>query len=778
MTSMKTTLLFLKRWASSIGHILWPAILLMVCCLAFFWEAMWLPAGEVIAGNDLTNMFLHWFRFAVSEVRQGEFPLWNPYLFSGLPFAANPQPALFYPPTWLAWIMPVERALSWIIVGHVWLAGIGTYAWLRSEGATKSGALLAGVTFAFSGYVFVRVYAGHLGVITTGAWLPVILWAYRAALNHRSGWIAVVGGVPVGLSILAGHTATFLYVALGLAGYALFCTWEHWQTKQSAPILKTPLGLVSLMVLTGLALAAVQLFPLVEMVWHSTRQSPGSDFAARFSWPPGYLVTLFVPNFFGEPLRTGYWGDGIYDEYIYYVGVLPLILAFLGSRLRHRLKPFLVALGLGALLLALGQYGALHRLFYRFVPLFNATRAPARAGFLFTLAAAALAGLTASRLTSPHTETRYPPQQTITRLLTPLKGPGVRIGVAGALGLVLLGFAAFAWGRDSNPAAGRLWHQANQTALFLFFLGLSLALLHAVRTEGRLHSGLAIGLVLLDLWTFGNGLVEPKVVEESAFWRGVETVVPDPQTKRVLPWGLNDWFQNGGMPLGLRSVFGYDPLVLARYETFITSRPDPLARTYDLLNAGYIAAPLALEFGDHQEPPPTLLAGPDAFVYERPNAMPRAWVATAWEVLDDAATLNRIHAPDFDPHTTALVTTDPACTVTSTESPAQVTFETDRVNRIAVQVQSGGGLLIFSEVDYPGWEVTVDGVPAAAQRADYLLRAVCVPPGEHTVVWNYNPPWFRVGLGVTLATLGLVGLSGIMLFRRKALVKRDYREEV
>ncbi len=754
---------------ASIGHALWPAILLTVCCLTFFWDVLRLPAGQVIAGNDLTNMFLHWLHFAVSEIRQGEFPLWNPYLFSGIPFAANPQPALFYPPTWLAWIMPVERALSWIIVGHVWLAGIGTYAWLRSEGTTKAGALLAGITFAFSGYVFVRIYAGHLGVITTGAWLPVILWAYRAALNHRSWRIAIIGGVPVGLSILAGHTATFLYVSLGLAGYVLFCTWEHSQIKQPASTPKAPLALAGLMVLTGLALAAVQLLPLVEMVSRSTRQSPGYDFAARFSWPPGYLLTLFVPNFFGEPLHTGYWGDGIYDEYIYYIGVLPLLLALLGVRLRHRLRPFLVALGLGALLLALGQYGILHRLFYRFVPLFNSTRAPARAGFLFTLAAAALAGLTAGRLAAPHTEAHSKARSTIPRLLTPLNGPGMRIGVAAALVLVLLEFAAFAWGRDSNPAAGRLWHQANQTALFLLFLTLSLALLHAARTEGRLRGGLAIGLALFDLWTFGNGLVEPRAVEASAFWQGVESVVSAPQTKRVLPWGLNDWLQNGGMPLGLRSVFGYDPLVPARYETFITSRPDPLARTYDLLNAGYIVAPVALEFGEHQEPPPTLLAGPDAFVYERPNAMPRAWVTTAWEVLDDAATLDRIHAPDFDPHTTALVTTDPACTVVPTNRPAQVTFETERANRLVVRVQSGGGLLIFSEVDSPGWEATVDGAPATAQRADYLLRAVCVPPGEHTVAWNYAPPRFRVGLGVTLTTLGIVAIACIGLFRRKAL---------
>ena len=194
---------------------IWPIGTLALLCILFFWDVLILPADHIVAGNDLANMFLHWSRFALSSVWQGELPLWNPYLFSGVPFVANPQPALFYPPTWLALLTDATQALGWVMVLHVWLAGVGTYAWLRSEGASTQGALVGGAVFAFSGYVFVRVYAGHLGVVTTGAWLPVVLWAYRRALNRRAWSAAFVGGLPVGLSILAGHTASFLYVALG-----------------------------------------------------------------------------------------------------------------------------------------------------------------------------------------------------------------------------------------------------------------------------------------------------------------------------------------------------------------------------------------------------------------------------------------------------------------------------------------------------------------------------------------------------------------------------------
>jgi hypothetical protein len=737
-------------------------------CAAFYWDVLATSGERIIAGNDLAHMFLHWVRFAVSSVRQGRLPLWNPYFFSGLPFAANPQPALFYPPTWLALLMPVTKALGVIIVLHLWLAGVGMYGWLRSEGASVAGALLGGTVFAFSGYFFVRVQAGHLGVITTGAWLPVILWTYRCAVKQRSWKLAVVGGLPVGLSILAGHTASFIYVALGLAAYTVFSAWDCWREERSARAAVLPLAWSAVALFVGLALAAVQLLPLVELVMRSARQAASSyDFAARFSWPPGYLLTLLVPNFFGEPVSTGYWGNDVYDEFIFYVGILPLLLTLLGLRLRHQLVPFLAALGLGALLLAFGEYGSLHPLFYRFVPLFQVARAPARAGFLFVLAASALAGLVVTALQTAAPEERR-------RLLLPLRWPLVLVIAGGALALVVAGFAAFAWGRETNPAAGRLWHLANRMVLSVFFFLLASGLLGAWRSTSMPRTGLwllTLGMVLLDLWAFGSSVVEPVDVSQSTYWRVVAQAVDDPQAARVLPWGLDTFQHNGGVEFGLRSVFGYDPLILQRYEEFITSWPDPRARTYDLLNAGYLVTAASQGFPDEPESPVLLLQRSGVYVYERPSALPRAWIVPQTEVLDDAAALARIHEPDFDPNVTALVDSPLTCEGTDEGEAGEVEIVRDGGNRIKAQVRGGGGLLIFSEVNYPGWRAVVDGEPASLVRANYLLRALCVPAGDHHVELVYDPPLLKVGLLVTAFALVLV----VGAFWR--LAARSRREE-
>jgi hypothetical protein len=733
----------------------WPLVVLGLLCIVFFWDVLWMDSSRVVAGNDLTNMFRHWLDFGVSSIWQGRLPLWNPYLSSGLPFISNPQPALFYPPTWLALLVPVSKALGLIVILHLWLAGAGLYAWLRSEGTSQAGALVGGTIFAFSGYFFVRVQAGHLGVITTNTWLPFALWAFRRATARRSWKLAILGGVPVGLSILAGHTASFLYVALGLVAYAAFRAWERWREDRTLRATLLPVLQAGMMLATGVALAAAQVLPLAELVMNSVRQGSSYDFAARFSWPPGHLLTLLVPDFFGEPTRTGYWGDGVYDEYILYVGILPLLLALLGLRLRHRLKPFLFALGLGALLLAFGEYGALHRLFYRFVPLFQSARAPARAGFLFTLAAAALAGLMMTTLQSSDRDERK-------LLLSPLRRSLVLTVGGITTVLVVAGFAAFAWGRESDPAAGRLYHLANRMAMFLILFLMSVGLLGAWRRAAlsRLPLWLlTLGLVVLDLWTFGGGALQPQDLQESGYWRIVSQAVDDAQATRVLPWGLNDFEHNGGMPFGIRSVFGYDPLVLQRYEEFITSLPDPRARTYDLLNAGYLVTTAPQEF-EGPDAPQLVLEESGVWVYERPGALPRAWVVGQVEMLDDQAILARIHEPDFDPRAVALVESPVVC---ASDGAGEVESLRDEENRIRARVSGGGGLLVLSEMHYPGWRAEVDGSPTPLVRADYVLRAVCVPPGEHHVVLIYDPPLLKVGLAVTLLTL--VGLSAIVIWQ-------------
>jgi hypothetical protein len=744
---------------------LYVPLSLAVLVLIPLWDLLWLPGDQVIAGNDLQHMFLQWWRFAVESLRAGELPLWNPFLFSGVPFLANPQPALLYPPVWLLLLLPAAKVAGLLFALHIWLAGLGMYGWLRSESADRAGALFGAVVYAFCGYFAVRIFAGHIGVVMTLAWTPTLLWAFHAALKRDRWTAAILGGLAVALAFLAGHTASLLYVLLVLGAYAMYKAWLGWQRTHELQAGAKPLLYCGVMLLSGVGLAAIQLLPAWELVQFSVRQDTTYSFAAGQSWPPGYLLTLFVPNFFGEPGHTGYWGDGVYEEMIFYVGVLTLVLILaLAFRRpsRHRVVPFLLALGGVGLLLALGQYGILHRLAYNFVPLFKATRAPARAGFLFSFSAAALGGLLITTL-------RQEPGRVRWDLRAWVQGPGPWFGVILAALVILAGFFVFALERDTSPDVGRLWHVANTVALFLLFFLLTLLLLGAWqsgRLSARWGALLAVGLVLLDLWGFWRYVIQPVPVEESAYWRIVSEIT-DNSEGRVLPWGLGIFEHNKGMAREMENVFGYDPLELERYHAFTTAVADPRAKAYDLLHARYLVASAGMDFPEEAGAPRLLDQRDGIWVYERPTALPAAWLVHQTEVLESQLLLDRINDPEFDPQAVALLEKDASCDLTDPDRPDSVRFYRRGNNHVELDVDAGGGaLLVLSEPFYPGWQATVDGTPVPVFETDYVLRGVCIPPGRHQVVFSFSPSSLRIGALISLASALVAAGAGFTLLRR------------
>ena len=99
-----------------------------------------------------------------------------------------------------------------------------------------------------------------------------------------------------------------------------------------------------------------------------------------------------------------------------------------------------------------------------------------------------------------------------------------------------------------------------------------------------------------------------------------------------------------------------------------------------------------------------------------------------------------------------------------------VTIKAYEPNRLTYDVNSGkGGILVFSEIYYPGWTATVDGEPAELGRVDYLLRAMQVKPGRHEVVLSFFPK--SVNTTETIAYISYV----ILLLVVAGAVFMEYR---
>ncbi len=353
--------------------------------------------GRVLASFDALVYFYPNAAYLAFRLGRGELPLWNPYLFAGVPFLANSQVGALYPPNWLDLALPVSRAYSWLVVGHVWWLALGVYALGRlSLGLSRPAALFASIAIAFGG--FVGGMAGHLNQIEALAWTPLAVLASERGIARGSARIALVAAIPIAFAALAGHSQVLymtiaLAVGVGLARLAECAVVDAARRRDGRDVscdrsLGFWLGQVGLLLAgsaLGLTLAAAQLVPTLELSERSIRES-GLSFAdaAAFSLPPPDLLIALLPTWQQAPSST---------EWLGYLALSALVLAGVG--LWRRPAPEAIALavvaGLG-LLLALGHYTPLYGAAFEVVPAFRLFRVPARWLTFWTLGVGLLGG--------------------------------------------------------------------------------------------------------------------------------------------------------------------------------------------------------------------------------------------------------------------------------------------------------------------------------------------------------------------------------------------------
>ena len=325
--------------------------LLVLATAGFFWQILfagaWMPAG----GGDLAALIYPTYHFAASSLKSGLLPLWNPYLYSGAPFAADIQASLFYPVNLIFFTLLPEvtyPAVMLLSVFHVWLAGAGMFLLLRRLLSADSilPPFFGALAFMFSDY-FV-VHFGNLNLIAQVAWLPFIFLFYHRSLAERRPGLAIWAGLFLAIAAAAGHIQPLLIIILGLAWESLyhllraFLAWRATGSRSVSTdrgciqqlwrVCRGPLTTFVVTLLVGLGLAALVLVPAYEM----TAYTPRADFdyaqASAYSLSPAQLVGLLVPGFFGRDPAL-HWGAWDRVE-VGYVGVLTLLLALFALLVR------------------------------------------------------------------------------------------------------------------------------------------------------------------------------------------------------------------------------------------------------------------------------------------------------------------------------------------------------------------------------------------------------------------------------------------------------------
>jgi hypothetical protein len=404
--------------------------------------------------RDLGPYFIPPRFFWVESIKRWDFPLWNPYQFSGHPFFANPQHGILYPLNSLFFLLPFDMAFNAIIILHFFLGGLFTYLLLRDLKVNPTGALISGLIFMLSGYLL-SVHS-LLTILLSSIWTPLIMMFFRRAIL-KPGFknevltaifitISFLGG---GLEVVYGNFFVLLFMVIlspatlprssvkeGV-GEPLCGLPKIGRPRRAAP---TELGNVPvywgrmkpifrrfrslfIVCILFLFLSAVQLLPFLELFNHSIRGSGISyQVATIWSFAPKDILLFFLPDAYGYFLdMKKYWITQCWFKTLY-TGGLPFILSLIFFLTPHSPKrveeplcglpnqaategrPYKMcyfgngrklyfALMLFSLFFSLGKYNPLYTFVFKHVPFFNGIRYPAKFLYIFILVLSITAGL-------------------------------------------------------------------------------------------------------------------------------------------------------------------------------------------------------------------------------------------------------------------------------------------------------------------------------------------------------------------------------------------------
>lgn len=735
-----------------------------------------------------------WRKLAVESLKQGKWPLWNPYTFSGTPLLASFQSAAFYPLNILFFVLSFEIAWSILIILQPILAGLFLFLYLRHFNVRSEACFLGSLSFAFSG--FFLAWLEWNTILHAALWLPLLLLALekifgelRNPVNEKVKrqnvklqlksknlilWSTVFIFSLIS-SFFAGHLQTFFYVFLASLIYLVGRVLSL-NLKQR----KKALFLVALLLCGFVAITSVQWLPTFRFIKLSARELDQVNWQKE-GWfvPWQHLIQFLAPDFFGSPATLNYWGTWNYGELVGYIGILPLIMAFLALIWRKDKKTlFFGSLFFLSLLFALPT--PLAKLPYQLKLPFLATSQPTRLLFLtdFSLVILAALGLDC-----------WLKKNSINQAIKLLLAFSVVFVILWTF--VLLGSRWLntpEWLTNLSVAKRNLilptgLFLISATLLFLskvlHFLGKDH--LRGVRStprtvekfllisprrspSGHLRGGLQekcktllitiflLIFLIFDLFRFGWKFT-PFTKKEYLFpsTQVIDFLKKQKEPFRIMATDKRILPPNFSLVYKLETIDGYDPLYSLRYgEMIIASergKPDispPFgfnrmitpqnyqSRIIDLLNVKYI---LSLKDEDSSQLVKVFQEG-QVRVYENKNVFPRSFLVYDYQVAKDKQeAIEFLMDESIELSKTAILEKDLG-KVFSRGGKAEVEIADYDEQSVDIKVATDQeGILILTDNFYPGWQAMIDDSDESVKtfRVDYNLRGIVVPEGEHEV---------------------------------------------
>jgi hypothetical protein len=697
--------------------------------------------------------------YARTSFWRGELPLWNPLNDCGLPFLAQWNTMTLYPLSVFQWLFPLSWSLGIFCLGHLILGGVGMHrlAW-HWTGSAKAGAL-AGLVFAFNGLTLNSLmWPNNIAALGWMPWVVLTVERGTAQGGRKLVYAALIGATQMLTG--APEVILFSWILAALLGAANLASTGSADEPYSGcawrPLCRGLGRLFLIGVLVG-GIAAIQLLPFLDMLWHSNRESMAGT--SDWSMPISGWANLVVPLFQTSPCFSEvqfqpnqYWTSS------YYIGVSTVALALWAVCVqKHWRVKLLGGTVLVSLVLALGSRGGLYTLLQKFAPGITGLRYPVKFVVLAVFGFPLLAAYGARAAEGCH----------------PLKAPKHwRLLIGIGVSLVLIALALLAWDRMHPLPASDTGKIARSTGIGLVTLALAIVCLKKAPSlpEPR-DQTILWGILLLAVWFDGlthsprQNPTAPRWIYDSHLVDGFlptnprpalgdtramlaartletlhSTYIPDPQ--KYYPSRRAALYDNLNLLEGVPKIDGF-------YSMYVKEEADVEADLYSRTNK--FPARLADFLGVAQLSSTTNLFRWD----NRPTAQPFFTAGQRPIFADERSTLAALRSESFDPAREVYLPCEAKITLQDVKN-SRVLLQprTIRPQKLELDVKAEEvALLVLAQTYYHPWRCYIDGQPGQIWRANHAFQAIAVPPGTHRVTLRYLDMMLLTGAALCLAAL-------------------------
>lgn len=736
-------------------------------------------------GFDILRFIYPAKEFTINALKNFHIPLWNPYILSGNPHMAGLQSGTFYLFNILFLLLDFKFAWAIYIMLQPFLSGIFMYFLLREFKLQKSAALFGSISFAFSAYMVVWVEYGNLG--HTIIWLPLILLLIYKNINKVTLAKTVLIIIALCNSILAGYIQTSFYLYIFTFIFTLYLI-----KSQKADILKNTLIYI-LIFFIPVILTLFQLLPTGELILLSVRPGyPFQDFI-KLLIPKIHLLTILVPDFFGNPATRNYYLSGTYIERVSYIGIAPLLFVFYSLlKVRDRNYSFFLVSAIIIFLLAFDTHFA--RVIYSLNLPFISTAVPTRIMFIFCFSLSIIAAFGFDRFIASKDGNLSVKSSLVPILVF------IIIWVASSL---LQNAFVINLIKDNLSITVR---NLVLPGIILFFSLILLFLSTKLTKLFKYPHLLFIALTIFELFYFFHKITP--FSHRSALYPGTEIIrfLKEKQDiYRTTGYGKARIDTNLHLHEKIYTTDGYEPLHNKRYsELLSTSRDGKIStklkgsiaeiatisngetmqdnkyrqKLLNLLGVKYIlhfTESINNEFnadtGIFPEDNYKLIWQDGSWqVYENLNVLPRYFLTDTYIVETDKSNIIGLLYDDNRENKTIIIEEKlPNSFELNNNQDKEIKLVSYNPDKSIFKTKTlSPSLLFLSDNYFPGWSATIDKQSVKIYRANYSFRAVVVPKGEHEIVFTYRPQSFTWGLVVSICGL----ISGLLLI--VIIIKRIY----